>query len=398
MTDRPLSVFEFNSCIDDTLRRTFPFVDIEGEVSRITVQASGHWYFSIKDEKASLDCVMFRFNTLQQSFVPRLGDKVVVRGTPNVYAPSGRYQLNCVAIKRAGLGSLLEIIENNKRKWMSTYFTRPKRSLPLHIKTVALITSLTGDVLHDVMRNLGEGFDVKVFPAVMQGETCPDSVSSQIYFANYLQSQGKLNADVLVVARGGGSFEDLYPFNDEKIVKALSESNIVCISAIGHDPDNPLCDYAADIRANAPTQAGSMIRNRNDQFATYIKDCHNFLDDRMHHRLETAFQKNDYDRESLTKSLLFLKNTNRNYFENDKKNLSIFLMNLLGRKKQEGESKCRLLSAYSPYGILERGYSIVQNADGKVIKSIKDVSINSVVQLKLNDGIIKAKTEEINEI
>lgn len=398
MTDRVLSVFEFNSSVDDALKKVFPFVDIEGEVSRITVQASGHWYFSIKDEKASLDCVMFRFNAVKQDFVPRLGDKVVVRGTPNVYAPSGRYQLNCSAIKKAGLGSLLEIIENNKRKWMNTYFTRPKRPLPYHIKTVALVTSLTGDVLHDVLTNLGPGFDVKVFPALMQGEGCPDSVSEQIYFANQLVEDGRLDADVLVVARGGGSFEDLYPFNDERIVKALSESRIVCISAIGHDPDNPLSDYAADIRANAPTQAGAMIRERNEQFVKYISECSRSLSERMHHKIENAFQKNDYDREALTKSLLFLKNTNRTHFENDKKNLSFFFKTVLEKKAQLGKSKCQLLSAYSPYGILERGYSIVQNSEGKVIKSIKDVSIDTRLEVKLKDGIVKAKTEEINEI
>lgn len=387
------SVHAFNALVDSMLSSAFPFVRVEGEISKITFQASGHWYFSIKDTEASLDCVLFKFNALRQTFKPQIGDKVIVEGVPNIYPQSGRYQLKCSSIKRSGQGSLLEIIEENKRKWANTYFMRPKRPLPILIRDVIVITSLTGDVIHDVLRNIGDGVNVKIMPSLMQGDACPDSVSCAIVRANELVKSGRVKADVLIVARGGGSFEDLYPFNDERIVKALSESELICISAIGHDPDTPLCDFAADLRANTPTQAGSFIRERNNEFKRFIEDAKKYIGTTILRRIENAFQKNDSSRELLKTRLEMLCSNKFVTIDNKKLSLKMNILNLLKHKISDATSKINLLKAYSPYDILDRGYSIVKDKDGKVIRSVKDVKMGDSLTIKLNDGTLKAKSE-----
>lgn len=392
--DKVFSVYEFNSLIDGTMREVFPIIAVEGEVSKITIQqSSGHWYFSIKDDKASLDCVMFRGSAIHQDFIPKCSDRIIVYGTPNVYPQSGRFQLKCTRVKHSGQGTLLEIIERNKRKWKDTYFARPHRPLPLYIKDVAIITSLTGEVLHDILTNIGNGLNITVIPAMMQGETCPDSVASAIYGVNKAVREGMFKADVLLVARGGGSFEDLYPFNDERIVKALSESEIVCISAIGHDPDNPLCDYSADIRANAPTQAGAFIKQNREVFTKSILDVKTTLSERITRRIENAFQKNDYDRQKLSSYLINRSSSERMRVNHKNDNLFSNFINFLEHKKHLGLSKIELLNAYSPYGILDRGYSIVKTNDGEIIKSVSSLRKGKEFVLQLKDGNIKALSE-----
>lgn len=392
--DKIYSVYEFNSLVDNTMRSSLPFIAVEGEVSKITVQqTSGHWYFSIKDDKASLDCVMFRSCASMQDFVPKCSDKIIVYGTPNVYPQSGRFQLKCARVKRSGQGTLLEIIEANKRKWKDTYFARPHRELPIFVKDVAIITSLTGEVLHDILTNIGTGLNITIIPAMMQGEMCPDSVSNAIYGVNNAVKEGQIKADVLLVARGGGSFEDLYPFNDERIVKAMSLSEIVCISAIGHDPDNPLCDYSADIRANAPTQAGAFIRQNRENFIKYIEESKTIVSERITRRIENAYQKNDYDAQRLS-SLLISRSSGEQMRINHKKEILFSgIVNLLRHKKQSGESKINLLNAYSPYGVLDRGYSIVKTKDGNVVKNTSCLSKGVEFVLKMSDGEISALSE-----
>ena len=392
--EKVYSVYEFNSLVDNTMRSSLPFIAVEGEVAKITVQqTSGHWYFSIKDDKASLDCVMFRSSAASQSFVPKCSDKIIVYGTPNVYPQSGRFQLKCSLVKRSGQGTLLEIIEENKRKWQNTYFARPHRQLPVFVRDVVIITSLTGEVLHDILTNIGNGLNITVVPAMMQGEMCAESVSNAIYGVNKAVKEGKLKADVLLVARGGGSFEDLYPFNDERIVKALSLSEIVCISAIGHDPDNPLCDYSADIRANAPTQAGAFIRQNRENFIKFILDSKALFSERITRRVENAYQKNDFDKQKLSSLLISRASGEQMRLNHKKEIIFTYLVNLFKHKKQIGESKVNLLNAYSPFGILDRGYSIVKTTDGKVVKNVSSLEKGVKFVLKMSDGEINALSE-----
>lgn len=397
MNEKIFSVYEFNSIIDNLLVNSFPQISVEGEVSKITIQqTSGHWYFTIKDEKASLDCVLFKFNAMNQTFIPRIGDKVVAVGTPNLYPNSGRFQLKCSRVKQAGMGSLLEIIEQNKRKWMNTYFTRPKREIPRFVKTIAVVTSPTGAVLHDIIRarnKRDKRVNIKVIPAVMQGETCAESVSAAIILANELQDKGILNADVLIVARGGGSFEDLYPFNDEKIVKAMAESKLICISAIGHDPDNPLCDYAADKRAATPTQAAEFACTSVEEFSLYVQNLKNNLNSFIYRRIENAYQKNDYDLKELINLLDRKYRDALNFISVSKDNLPRLVINLFEEKKRLSVSQRSILEAYSPYGILERGYNIAKDEKGRVIKSSSQLKKGTKFKLQLQDGSIDAVSE-----
>lgn len=250
------TVSGLNYKIKHELRALFPCIQVKGEVSNLKKQASGHIYFTLKDAGAQISCAWFRGQAMGQ-VPPKEGDEIVASGQVDVYAPRGQYQLIVTSIKRSGLGDLLVQLEALKQKLLEKGLFANNRPLPPFPKRIGVISSPTGAVIRDichVLKRRSRQFHLILNPVAVQGTSCPDEVASAIECFNAFK-----NVDVIIVARGGGSIEDLWGFNSEKVVAAIFNSEIPIISAVGHETDTTLSDLAADVRAPTPSAAAEIV-------------------------------------------------------------------------------------------------------------------------------------------
>lgn len=254
-----LSVSELTKAIKFKLEADFSRVCVQGEISNFKRQSSGHLYFTLKDSSAQIQAVMFSRDASSLSQEPKIGDQVEVVGELNVYPPRGNYQIIVRSLKASGLGQLLLLLEERKKKYLQLgYFDlEKKKKIPVSPKTIGVITSPTGAVIRDILQILtrrSRGFHVLLNPVRVQGEGAKEEISQAIDLFNDYQL-----ADVLILARGGGSMEDLWPFNESLVVESIFKSKIPIISAVGHETDTTLADLAADLRAPTPSAAAELV-------------------------------------------------------------------------------------------------------------------------------------------
>ena len=253
--DNALTVSQLTELIKTMLESSFQNIILKGEISNYKPSSSGHLYFSLKDSDSQISAVMFRGAASALNFIPKDGMLVQVRGKITVYGPRGNYQIQVSSMIEAGAGNIMEMIEMRKRKLAAEglFDSARKRTVPFFPKTVGVVTSPNGAALRDILnirRRRNDKVSVIVFPAIVQGENAADTIEYMIKVAN------KYNmCDVLIVGRGGGSLEDLLPFSEEKVVRAIAKSKIPVISAVGHEIDWALSDFAADVRAPTPSAA-----------------------------------------------------------------------------------------------------------------------------------------------
>ncbi len=254
-----LTVSQLTQAIKLQLESTFPHVLLKGEISNLKVQTSGHMYFSLKDEQAQIACVMFRLDLMKVQVPLKVGDQVIVKGEISVFAPKGSYQLIVREITLLGLGELLYKLEQLKQKLHGLGWFDParKKRLPLFPKRIGVVTSPTGAVIRDIIHVLTrrlKGFHLILNPVRVQGEGAAEEIAAAIHEFNQYDL-----ADVIIVGRGGGSVEDLMPFNDEKVAAAIFKSKIPIISAVGHETDTSISDFVADVRAPTPSAAAEIV-------------------------------------------------------------------------------------------------------------------------------------------
>ncbi len=252
------SVTSLNNQIKSLLESTFVYVHVEGEVSRFTYHGSGHLYFTLKDKNSSISCVMFRGNNKKMKFQLEEGMQVVISGSISLYVPRGSYQLNCISIEPSGSGALAKAYEQLKEKLrgMGYFDEANKKEIPRYIKSIALVTSATGAALQDMLRVANKRWPlvkVKVLDTIVQGE------NSGINIAKNIADADKLDVDVIVTGRGGGSIEDLWGFNEEVVADAIYRAKTPIVSAVGHEIDYVISDFVADLRAPTPSAAMEMI-------------------------------------------------------------------------------------------------------------------------------------------
>jgi len=258
-SSEPLSVSALTNLIKGTLEGFYSSVAVQGEVSNAKLSSSGHLYFSLKDREALIQAVMFKYRLSFLGFEIRDGMKLIVSGGVSVYAARGQYQLIAQSARIAGTGDILAMLEERKRRLAAEglFDEDKKRPLPRFPSRVALITSPSGAAVRDIIHVLGRrnaGVDLIILPCPVQGEGAAEIIAARIRQANRLSV-----ADVLIVGRGGGSLEDLLAFSDEAVVRAVAESEIPVISAVGHEIDWAICDYAADLRAATPSAAAELV-------------------------------------------------------------------------------------------------------------------------------------------
>ena len=270
--------------ITDGKLKDLGFATVVGEISEL--KAYSHLYFKIKDESAAVDCIMFAGNFQRLSFTPKVGQKVQIVGEGSIYQKTGQFKIKVVSMQEIGIGAIMERLRLLKeRLQFEGVFSHVKRPIPQFINTVGVITSSEGRVVHDIqmtMQRRNDGVNIIVYPAAVQGESAPKSLINALNLAN-----AQNLCDVLIIGRGGGSFEDLLPFSDEALVRAVADSKIPIISAVGHEPDVALTDFAADLRAATPTAAAEIVTSvTKDQLYGYVEDINRRLSTAIYSRLD----------------------------------------------------------------------------------------------------------------
>lgn len=289
----PVSVSELLRSVRDLLERRFPLTWVAGEISNFRPAASGHWYFTLKDDAAQVDCVMFRGRATLLDWEPRDGTRVDVRALVTLYEPRGRFQLNVETMRRAGLGPLFERFARLKDKLEREGLFDPaaKRAIPAHPHAIGVITSLAAAALRDVLTTLARrnpSIPVLVYPAPVQGEGAAARLAEMIAVAN-----ARAECDVLLLVRGGGSIEDLWPFNEEPLARAIRASRIPVVVGVGHETDFTIADFAADRRAPTPTAAAEMASPPRAELLARVAELAGRASRETRRRLEYATQAVD---------------------------------------------------------------------------------------------------------
>ena len=386
--DMAISVTELNSYIKNKIAddEYLNNVLIKGEISNFKNHYTGHMYFTLKDENSLIKCVMFKTYAQKLGFMPKDGMKVFVLGGVSVFERDGVYQIYVKAMQEDGVGILYKKYEELKQRLeQQGYFDDShKKKIPIMPKTIGVLTSQTGSVIRDIINvstRRNPNVNIRLFPVPVQGEGAAEKIADGIKFMNE-QKQ----ADVLILARGGGSLEDLWPFNEEIVARAIYDSEIPIISAVGHETDFSISDFVADLRAPTPSAAAELAVP--DIYE--IKQKINVYQNRLRMSLVKKVEIMKLRYEKCMSSRVFkepLRDINDNYLKVDtfiKK-----LENIIKVKQKEEKTKyielVSKLDTLSPLKTLTRGYSIVEE-DGKIIKSVKELKTGDKIDIRLVDG------------
>lgn len=364
---------------------------VKGEISNFKHHYTGHMYFTLKDEKSLIKCIMFKGYTTNLNFIPKDGMKVVLLGSVSVFERDGVYQIYAKAMQQDGIGNLYREYEKLKAKLEEEglFAKDHKKQIPYMPKIIGVLSSNTGAVIKDIINvstRRNPNVYIRLFPVPVQGEGAGAKIADAIKYMNE-----KRLADVLILARGGGSLEDLWPFNEEIVARAIYESDLPIISAVGHETDFTIADFVADLRAPTPSAAAELaVPNIED-----IKEKLNIYELRYKQALrkKVEIMRLRYEKCISTKAFLDpLKHVNDDYLLVD--NLIKKLQNEIENKvKVEKEQAIKLISkidALSPLKTLTRGYSIASK-DENTVKSINDIEINDEINIRFIDGLAKAK-------
>lgn len=362
-----LTVTELNSQIKRVIneRDEFRFIKVKGEISNFKKYSSGHIYFSIKDEKSIISCVLFASYASKVNYELKDGDEVVVLASLDVYTNRGTYQLCVYEIEPLGLGNQLVEFEKLKRKLQGEGLFDPskKRNIIKFPNSIGIITAINGAAIKDLLFNIQRRYplvNIYIFPSAVQGESAPKELLKAFNKAQ------EYPLDTLIIGRGGGAKEDLSAFNDEKLVRAIANSKMPVIAAVGHEIDFTLVDYVADKRVSTPTAAAEIATPDQEELLEYFEQ----VEDRLKSIL----------RQNISKLIEEINDLNEE--------LDDIICDNIEQKKVQIDSLSRHLKALSPKKILERGYSISTNISGKVIKSVKDANIGDEIITTVSDGNI----------
>ena len=400
MIEQAFTVTEINNYIKSLLdgEATLRNVQIVGEVSNFKRYPSGHCYFTLKDSGAVLKCVMFRGKAMSMKFEPQNGDTVLAIGRITVYERDGVYQLYTDMLLPQGVGDLMVAYEKLKSKLEAEglFASERKQALPMNPKTVGIITSPVGAAVRDVItvsRRRNRGIKLLLFPVKVQGEGAAKEIARAISFFN------KHNlADVLIVGRGGGSIEELWAFNEEETVRAVAASAIPIVSAVGHETDFTLCDFAADKRAATPSQAAELAVADAEGYIMMVEN----LSRRCRHLMTTRLEQEEY-RLDRAKNSWALKDPERIFADGALRTDAAYtklvskMDSLLKQSRHSFELQAARLDNLSPLAVLARGYSVTQKEDYKVVTSIEQVRWGEELITTVGDGKIVSVVQSVEE-
>ncbi len=431
-----ISVSELNRQVKSVVEKNFPLQWVGGEISNLTRAASGHWYFSLKDASAQVRCVMFRHKNALLDWVPTEGSQVEVRALVTLYEARGEFQLTVESMRRAGLGALFEAYEKLKAKLNAEGLFDParKKPLPQLPKQIGIVTSTAAAALRDVLTTLARrmpNIPVVIYPTPVQGEGAAEKIAGAIYAANKRDE-----CDVLILCRGGGSIEDLWQFNDERVARAIAHSHIPMVSGVGHETDFTIADFVADRRAPTPTAAAEMVTPDGEALRRQLTQLQSRRARQIQSQLENTMQQLDHlsqlllsPTEKIARDNARLSQLGNRLRQASSRNmeqarwrwlhaqqnftaatplLEILLGNQqqLARRLQRGSAALlqhrrsglasldAQLSHLNPQAVLQRGYSMVQNSKGEIVRSAKNIFVNDTIRITFAEGQADAKITE----
>ena len=437
-----ISVSDVNNLAKGLLEKDLSNVWIQGEISSFTAHGSGHWYFTIKDKKSALDCVMFKFDNINLLFEPKVGDELILNGNVSIYSPTGRYQFNVKHIEVSGEGALLRAFEELKKKLEleGLFDETRKKVLPEFPTEISVITSATGAVIKDIINVLSRrspNMTLTLVEAQVQGKQAEKSICNAIERVNYFRQ-----SDLIILARGGGSIEDLWCFNMESVARSIFNSEIPLISAVGHETDFTISDFVSDLRAPTPSAAAEIIsQNHSNLFASLAsmqKDLSLSINNELvkqnesiknlsklikhpGDKLREISQKIDgleMHLSNLTERIFLISRNkistfssslkefspivrvekNKNRIESSIKDIKRSIEEVIGEKRNLFLSSSKTLEAVSPLSVLSRGYSILTKGEKEqVINSYAQVKIGDEIKGKLKEGQILTKVIEVSD-
>ena len=432
-----LSVTSLNRMARSLLENHFGNVTVEGEISNLSTPGSGHWYFTLKDEGSQIRCAMFRNSNMSVRFRPRDGMQIIVRGRLSIYEGRGDYQLIANSLEEAGDGALRRRFEMLKQKLSEEglFANERKRAMPEHVRHIGVVTSATGAVIRDIVSVLGRRFPaikISLLPVPVQGVEAVAAIVKAIGLANRRSSE--LGIDVLIVGRGGGSLEDLQAFNEEAVARAIFDSKLPIVSAVGHETDFTIADLVADLRAPTPSAAAELLSPDQDEMLSIFDGFQQLFGKLIKERLQRSsqqlvwllkqlkhpgrrLQEHAQTLDMLEGRLLratrqHLSGTGRDLQELERRlqvrspahtlrqldiGLETTLQRLhratlqrLARHQAQLAQLARSLDGVSPLNTLQRGYSISFDAKGQVIRSLGAVQVGDTLTTRLADGSINS--------
>ena len=401
MNERTLTVSELNGIIK-ALIDSEPLlgkVCVRGELSNYKIYPSGHHYFTLKDAESSLRCVMFKSSASKLRFRPESGMGVTAFGRVSVFPRDGAYQLYCTDLIPEGTGDLQIAYEQLKARLASEGLFDPghKKPLPAFPKKIAIITSSAGAAVHDMIRILGRRWPmskVVLLPVRVQGVEAPPEIVGAIRYANIYKV-----ADLIITGRGGGSIEDLWAFNDERVARAIYESELPVISAVGHEPDVTISDYVADVRASTPSNAAELAVPDASEMRELLENLNIRKTQAVRKKLSRLSTRlEDIKNRRVLQNPMTYIDSKRSELDYVRDRLIAVADRINSAKRHKFVALAASLDAMSPLKVMSRGYAIAADARGELIRSIKDVKPDDKMRLLVRDGVIKCTVEESEAI
>lgn len=373
-------------------------IAVKGEISNYKVYPSGHHYFTLKDEGGALKAVMFRGNAVRLRFKPENGMKIIAMGRITVFPRDGAYQLYCTALALDGVGDLYAAFEQLKTKLAQQGLFDPahKKPIPKYPKVIGIVTSAAGAAVHDMLRILRKRYPLTkalLLPVRVQGEEAPREIVAAIRYAN----KYKL-ADVLIVGRGGGSIEDLWAFNDERVAYAIYNSEIPVISAVGHEPDVTISDFVADIRAATPSNAAELAVPDQDSLQQLLDAMQDSMVSSIKRQVNGARRHLEVlaGANALQRPDAYILKQ-KDYLNVLKKQLASAQSANLSNLRRRYLSNTVKLDAMSPLKVLTRGYAMVQKEKGELVRSVEQIERGERMNIRLSNGSFRATVIDIKE-
>ncbi len=374
-------------------------LNIKGEISNFKMHSSGHLYFSLKDEGSKINCIMFRTNAANLNFVPKDGESVVVKGRVSVYEKDGAYQLYCTEMKQEGIGRLYVAFQEmkNKLEKQGLFDIAHKRPIPKYPQRIGIITSPTGAAVRDIINvatRRNKAVDLVLYPALVQGENASEDIIKGLATLNSMK-----DIDVIILARGGGSIEELWAFNNEKLAYAVYSSKKPVITGVGHETDFTIVDFVSDMRAPTPSAAAEIAVPSFMILSDTIENYKRHLSISINNNLRDVNNRIGMLNKTIEahSPMNYIANQ-YNHIDNLQNRLLTGINSKLQLKKERLSRLNAVIDAHNPLKVLNKGYAVIQQTDGKLITQIEQLQNNNEVHITIKEGRAKAQIKYLGEV
>lgn len=386
---KTLTVSELSTYIKKIIDSDFILsnTNVKGEISNFKIHSSGHVYFSLKDDFGKINCIMFKNKFENIKFLPENGMSVVIKGKVSVYQKDGSYQLYCNDIELEGAGKLSAAYENLKKKLEAKglFDVSAKKVIPKHSRRIGVVTSPTGAAIRDIInvsKRRNNKVNILIYPALVQGPNAPNDIIKGIEYLNTVK-----DVDVILIARGGGSIEELWSFNDEALAKAIFKSKKPIVTAVGHETDFTMVDYVSDLRAPTPSAGAELLtldlNEINSKIDSYRENLKKLVKNNINNEKSKLF---NYKKSLEYNSPVVLITNAYKQLDNLNDTLNVSVRNRLKLEEQKLSKINALLNAHNPLNVLNRGYAIIKDEDNNLITHIGELSAKNNINITLKDG------------